>query len=143
MDITHNLTIKASSETIYKAVSSEEGISGWWSKDCNVGTKEGEKSLLKFDKEGTIIEMGFETKILEPNKKVVWGCISMPNPAWIGTRIITEISSSEDGCDIVFSHAGFDDKWKGQEPFEQTKGTWNHFMNSLVSYCENGQGQPW
>jgi hypothetical protein len=87
--------------------------------------------------------MGFRTVTLSRDKKVVWECISMPNPAWIGTRIITEISKSENGCAVVFSHANFDDKWAGQEPFEQTKGTWKHFMASLVSFCEDGEGQPW
>lgn len=143
MDIVHNLKIKASHETIYNAVSTKEGITGWWSGDCEVGTAEGETSLLKFDKEGTIIEMGFKTITLNPHKKVVWECISMPNPSWIGTKVITEISDTEDGCDVVFSHTGFDEKWKGLEPFEQTMLTWGHFMESLVTFCETGEGQPW
>ncbi|MGI9542380.1 MAG: hypothetical protein ACR2MX_03920, partial [Cyclobacteriaceae bacterium] len=61
MDITHNLMINASPETIYDAVASEKGINGWWSKDCKVGEAEGEGSLLKFNKAGNIVEMGFRT----------------------------------------------------------------------------------
>ncbi|MEO9849512.1 MAG: SRPBCC domain-containing protein [Reichenbachiella sp.] len=143
MDITHNLIINASAETIYQAVATKEGINGWWSKDCMVGEKEGEKSLLKFDKQGTIVEMGFQTNTLVPNKSVVWTCIENANPAWLETKIITEISDSGNGSKVVFSHAGFDEKWKGQEPFEMTKQRWEHFVYSLVSYCENGEGQPW
>lgn len=143
MDITHKLKINASSEVIYRAVSTAEGIKGWWSADCSVGESEGSTSLLKFNKEGMLVEMGFTTLELDPHRKVVWECTAMPNPAWIGTRIITEISEGEKGCEVVFSHAGFDEKWKGSEPFEQTKGTWNHFVNSLVSFCETGVGQPW
>jgi uncharacterized protein YndB with AHSA1/START domain len=143
MDITHNLQIKASATKIYKAVATENGITGWWSKDCSVGESEGETSLLKFNKQGTIIEMGFRTLELSPNKRVVWQCISMPNPAWIGTKISTQISESAKGCEVVFSHTDFDEKWAGQEPYEQTRGTWNHFMASLVSYCEGGAGEPW
>lgn len=143
MDITHNLHINANTQTIYNAVSTEKGINGWWSKECSVGEAEGENSLLKFDKQGTTVEMGFRTVTLSPNKKVVWECISMPNPSWVGTKIITEINETENGCAVVFSHSNFADKWKGQEPFEQTKGTWNHFVASLVSFCEGGEGQPW
>ncbi len=143
MDITHKLTIKADATTIYKAVATEKGIQGWWSKNSSVGETEGAKSLLKFVKEGTPIDMGFVTLALQHNQKVVWECHSMPNPAWIGTQIITEIHETAEGCDVVFSHAGFDLKWKGQDPFEQTKGTWQHFTQSLVSYCETGSGQPW
>ncbi|SDS05652.1 SRPBCC domain-containing protein [Gramella sp. MAR_2010_147] len=143
MEIKHNLTIKTSPETIFKAVSTEKGITGWWCKDAKVGEAEGEKSLLKFNKQGTIVPMGFETIRLDSNKKVVWECIDNPNPAWIGTKLTTEISKTEDGAEVIFSHSEFDEKWKGQEPFEMTKQGWRHFMDSLVSYCEIGEGQAW
>ena len=143
MDITHELKINANPSTVYQAVASEKGIQGWWSKNSKVGENEGSNSLLKFIKDGRNVDMGFITLSLQPDKKVVWECISMPNPAWIGTRLITEISPTATGCEVTFSHSGFDEKWKGQAPFEQTKGTWNHFMQSLVNYCESGEGQPW
>jgi len=143
MDITHNLEIKASAETIYKAVATQNGISGWWSKDCKVGESVGEKSLLKFDKQGNIVKMGFETRVLDPNSNCVWECTENANPAWIGTKIVTEITPSGEGCKVMFSHADFDEKWKGQEAFEMTKGGWEHFVSSLKSFCESGEGQPW
>lgn len=143
MDISHNLNIKATAEVIYNAVATQKGITGWWSKDCVVGEAEGTDSHLKFDKQGTLVEMGFRTSLLNTNSKVVWECKVNGNPAWIGTKIITEITESEDGCSVRFSHAGFDEKWAGQEPFEMTKQGWDHFVNSLVSYCEQGIGQPW
>lgn len=143
MDITHQLNIKSSTETVYNAVATQNGVLGWWSKDCQVGEKEGESSLLKFDKQGKIVEMGFTTKTLVPGKKIVWECTENANPAWIGTEIVTVISGSETGASVMFSHAGFDEQWKGQEPFELTKGGWEHFIASLVSFCETGEGQPW
>lgn len=143
MNITHELKLNASPETVYNAVSTATGIQGWWSQNSEVGESVGAHSLLKFVKEGMAVDMGFVTRVLEKDKKVIWECISMPNPAWIGTKIITEISSTPQGCDVVFSHADFDEKWKGQDAFEQTKGTWNHFVQSLKSYCETGEGQPW
>ena len=143
MDITHNLTINASTEAIYTAVATRKGISGWWSKDCEVGEAEGEGSLLKFDKQGTIVEMGFKTNTLIPNKKVVWECTENANPAWLGTKIVTEISSKGNNSNVVFSHAEFDKKWSGHEAFEMTKTGWEHFVSSLKSYCETGEGQPW
>jgi len=143
MNITHNLRIKASAETIYNAIATQNGITGWWSKDCEVGEAVGENSLLKFDKQGKIVEMGFKTLELSANKKAVWECTENGNPAWLGTRIVTEITPGNHTSDVLFSHTGFDEKWKGQDPFEMTKQGWEHFVNSLVSYCEGGKGQPW
>ncbi len=143
MDITHKLTINASPETVYNAVATKTGISGWWSKDCTVGETEGADSILNFDKQGTIVTMDFQTKTLLPNKKVVWACTKNGNPIWIGTQIVTEITPTDTGSSVVFSHANFDDKHAGQEGFEMTKMGWEHFVKSLVSYCENGNGEPW
>lgn len=143
MDITHQLSIKASPKTVYEAVATQKGILGWWSKDCKVGEAEGEKSLLKFDKQGKIVEMGFKTRSLDKDRKVVWECTENANPAWLGTLIVTAIVETPNGSEVTFSHAGFDEQWKGQDPFEMTKDGWKHFVESLVSYCETGEGSPW
>jgi len=146
MEIKQELNIKAPAETIYNAMSTDKGIKGWWSLKSLVGEQEGKKSLLKFDKnkDGNIMDMLFETETLIPNQKVVWNCIDNSNPAWIGTKIITEIKVGKDGVNVVFSHSNFDEKWAGMDPFEMTKGGWlGHFLPSLVSFCENGNGQPW
>ena len=143
MDITHNLRINASAETVYNAVATSQGIKGWWCINSAVSEEEGGQSLLKFNKQGMIVDMGFRTETLEPNQKVIWQCVAMLNPAWIGTKIVTEITPDGSGCQVRFAHTDFDEKWTGQEPFEQTRGTWGHFVASLVSYCESGNGQPW
>ena len=142
MDIRHDLQINATAQTIYAAVSTQEGISGWWSKDCQIGESEGAGSVLNFNKQGKIVTMGFKTIVLSPNKRAVWECTENANPAWIGTQVITEITENEAGCQVAFAHANFDEKWKGQASFEMTKGGWEHFIKSLVSFCETGVGQP-
>lgn len=143
MDISFDLNIKAPADKVYEALSTESGIKGWWSKDCRVGEKEGEKTLLKFNKGGNIVGMSFETQKLKPRKRVVWECTENVNPAWMGTRLSTKISETSDGVKVEFVHEGFSEKWVGLEAFESTRQGWEHFMNSLVNYCEKGQGDPW
>ena len=146
MEITQNLTLQASPEVVFNAVATNQGIKSWWCKDSIVGEKEGHRSLLKFDKnkDGNIIEMLFRTETITPNKKVVWECIDNANPAWIGTKLVTEISEGVNGTEVLFSHTNFDAKWEGQDPFEMTKGGWlGVFIPSLASFCEAGTGQPW
>lgn len=143
LTIAHDLRINASAETIYQAVATQKGITGWWSKECSVGENEGESSVLNFDKQGTKVQMSFQTIELKPTEKVVWECIENPNPAWLETQVITEIEELEKSCKVQFSHAGFDEKWSGAEPFEMTKQGWEHFVASLKSFCESGEGQPW
>lgn len=144
MDIRHDLVINATPETIYNAVATHAGINGWWSKECTVGEKVGENSVLNFDKQGTMVRMDFRTEELAPNKRVVWACTKNANSMWENTKIITEIGEKkEGGVEVVFNHAGFDDSCAGQEGFEMTKQGWDHFVGSLVAFCETGNGQPW
>ncbi len=146
MDIKQNLVIKATAKVVFNAVSTDKGIKEWWSKSSVIGEREGKLTLLKFDKnnDGNVTDMLFRTTELIPNKKAVWECIENGNPAWIGTKIIYEISEGQNETNLSFSHANYDEKWNGKEPFEMTKGGWlGHFLPSLVSFCENGHGQPW
>lgn len=74
---------------------------------------------------------------------MLWECIENPNPAWLGTRVSSEITETLTGCTVLFSHRNFDEKWKGAEPFEMTKQGWERFVASLISFCETGKCQPW
>lgn len=146
MEIKETLNVKASAETIYKAMSTDKGIKAWWCKTSLIGEKEGEYTLLKFDKnqDGNITDMAFVTETLEPNKKVVWNCVGNKNPAWVGTKIVVEVNGNGNNSEVVFTHTNFDEKWEGQDPFEMTKGGWlGHFVPSLVSFCETGEGNAW
>ena len=69
MDIAHNLEMNTSAETAYNAVSTNEGIKGWWCMDNDVSQKVGDQFTLRFNKQGTIVPMDFKVASLEPHKK--------------------------------------------------------------------------
>ena len=143
MDIVYSFEIDAAPLEVYHAVATQQGITGWWSKDCKVAEEIGGQSDLRFNKEGKIVEMHFRTDQLQPGRSVAWTCVENPNPAWIGTELRYEIAESDKGTRLSFSHVRWDSKWEGQEPYEMTKEGWEHFMKSLKTFCETGAGQPW
>ncbi|MDN5202088.1 SRPBCC domain-containing protein [Fulvivirgaceae bacterium BMA10] len=143
MDIAHNFKIKTSTDKVYEALTTQKGIMGWWSKDCDITQKVGEESHMRFNKDGKIVEMQFRVDTLQPGEKVSWSCVGNPNPTWIGTELRFDMEQQGDEVNFSFTHGNFDDKWAGQPPFEMTKEGWDHFMNSLKNYCEKGEGQPW
>jgi len=140
MDIKNSFKIKAESEAVYSAISTVKGIRGWWCKDSEIALTEGGEHSLNFLKEGKPVVMKFKIDELSPNRKVVWTCTENGNPTWIGTQLIWEID--EDGA-FRFNHANFDDKYAETPPVQMTEQGWKHFMSSLKSYCETGEGQPW
>lgn len=144
MDIVHDFRIKTTAQKLYEAITTENGIHGWWAKDADVGRNTGEISRMRFAKEAGAVEMHFRIDAMVPSKRVSWTCVKNPNPAWIDTMIdleIDQVNPSE--VNFRFNHSHWDPKWKGQLPYEQTKEGWNHFMISIKEYCETGVGQPW
>lgn len=139
MDIIFKESIKANATTIYNAAATEKGIQSWWCQNSAVAEKEGGKVILNFVKDGTPIVMEFKVTTLSPNSKVVWICTNNANPAWIGTTLTF---NTEDGI-LNFCHGNFDEKWKGQPPFDNTAEGWKNFIASFKAYCETGTGQPW
>ena len=141
MDIVHEFEIKASAEAVYKALTTEAGINGWWSKNCDMPETVGEMLKVRFTEHN--VEMGFRIDELDSNSRVKWTGVENPNPAFINTHIQFDIEESTEGVKFRFNHSNWDEQWNGQIQYEQSVGTWQHFMNSLKSYLETGEGQPW
>ena len=143
MDIVHEFPIETSAEKLYAALTTQVGINGWWAKDCQPAAAEGGVSVMRFNKQGQIVEMQFRVDELQDNQGTRWTCVQNPNPAWINTQLEFAIRENGSGSMLRFAHTGWDAQWKGQPPYEMTKETWQGFMTSLKNYCENGVGAPW
>ena len=59
---------------------------------------------------------------------------------WNGTKIIFKLNKTENGIELTFSHVD----WKSEtECYKKCTGGWQFYLNSLKSYLETGQGQPY
>ena len=82
VDILHKVGIKSSSpEDVYRALTTLEGLSGWWTSDTHGESKVGGVLQFRFG------NGGFDMKVLElqPQKRVLWQVVEGPEE-WIGTR---------------------------------------------------------
>lgn len=140
MNITIKEKINADAATIYAAAATENGIQAWWCKNSKVAEEIGGTVLLNFIKEGNPVVMEFSVDELSPKQKVVWTCTNNGNPAWINTTLHFEMDESGN---FSFIHDNFDEKWKGQPPYDMTADGWKYFISSFKNYCETGIGQPW
>ena len=131
--------IRSTPTKVFEALTEQRGYNGWWSKDCEIGNKPGEEAKLRFNKEGAIVSMHFRVDEIVPNRSVRWTCVGHDMPAWIGTTLHWDIAADDGATELVFEHAG----WKeGGVPEPVVQG-WRHFVASLRSWVETGQGQPW
>jgi uncharacterized protein YndB with AHSA1/START domain len=132
-DILNKVAIKASPNAVYRALTTLEGLAGWWTADttgdCNVGGT----ILFRFGDRGRI-----EVKVIElvPNRRVLWQVVGGPD-VWIGTKVSFDLSQDGDFTAILFKHAG----WKEPSEFMHHCTTkWAMFLMSMKSFIEIGKG---
>lgn len=139
--IRHDLTTSASPRKVFEALTTVDGLRGWWAKNADIGKGEGATHELRFDKGGQTVVMRFAVQALEPDRGVRWLCTENANPVWKGTELEWTIVAKDDGAHVTFEHRGFAEA--SSPPYKMTVDGWGHFMASLSSYLDTGAGQPW
>src|SRR5215510_7350446 len=84
MDILHRIGIKSSSDEVYKALTTREGLAAWWTNNTQGEVKVGGVIKFRFSVNGAEIG-GFDMKVLEvqPAKRVRWQVVGGPEE-WVG-----------------------------------------------------------
>lgn len=135
VDILHRVGAKASADEVYRALTTPEGLAGWWTDDTTGdGTPDGVLAF-RFGSLG-----GFDMKVLEarPTERVLWEVIDGPEE-WIGTQIRWDMHTEGEFTVIMFAHTG----WREPVEFMHHCSTkWATFLMSLKSLVETGTGAP-
>jgi uncharacterized protein YndB with AHSA1/START domain len=136
-DILHKVGIRSSSpQDAYKALTTLEGLSGWWTDDTQGDTRVGGVIKFRFGDHG-----GFDMKVaaLDPAKRVLWDVLDRPGE-WIGTTVSFELRQEGDFTIVLFKHQG----WKEPtESMHHCSTKWATFLMSLKSLVETGKGAPY
>ncbi len=138
--IRQTLSLAVSAAETFAAIATPVGQQGWWCKDSDIATRVGGESELRFNKDGNIVTMRFRVDELDKDHRVTWTCVANDHPMWIGSTLMWEITAGGERSSLEFTHDGLEGD--GAPP-EMITDTWTHFMSSLKSYVETGQGQPW
>ncbi|MBL0224154.1 MAG: SRPBCC domain-containing protein [Geobacteraceae bacterium] len=139
-DILHRIGIKAPADQVYKALTTLDGLAGWWTEEVAGDTQVGGKIEFRFlTKTGKILgRMVMEVQELNKNTDVRWRCVEGPEE-WVGTDITFQLSEQDGQTIILFGHRN----WR-----EAVEGTyhcsmkWATFLLSLREYLETGRGKP-
>ena len=136
-DILHKVGIRSSSpQDAFKALTSLEGLSGWWTDDTQGDTEVGGVIKFRFGDFG-----GFDMKVmaLDPAKRVLWEVLDGPGE-WIGTKVGFELRQEGDFTIVLFKHEG----WREPtESMHHCSTKWATFLLSLKSLVETGKGAPY
>ena len=131
--IKHLLHINASKQSIYEAISTIRGLTGWWTRQTTGESKEGGIIHFGFN------EAGCDMKpiSLKTDESISWECIG-GFPDWIGTKISIRLEEANGKTKLQFEHSG----WKeANEFFAACSFSWARYMESLRQLCQTGKGE--
>jgi uncharacterized protein YndB with AHSA1/START domain len=129
-------TLSASPESVFRALTQPEEIANWWAEHATVKPEVGSVGEFRFRPPAG--DLQFEVTELVQNKHLHWISRQGP-PEWVGTSVIWQLEPLPNGTRLLFTHDGF---VKKDEAYEQTRGNWDYFLDSLKSYLETGKGNP-
>ena len=137
--IVKEFTIATAPARIWSALTQPDEIGHWWTNDLNATPEVGTLAEFRFGEWGDFV-IRFEIAELEQNEKVHW--ITRQGPAtghWAGTSVTWRLEPTHNGTHVIFNHDGFA---QADERYEITRSWWEHFLVSLKSYLETGEGTP-
>lgn len=140
VDIIHRVGIQAPVQKVYEALSTVDGIAGWWTEHTSGISQIGKTIVVRFlSSDGKEIgSMNMEVKALEPGKTVHWTFIAGPEE-WIGTEAVFNLHQEGDYTIVLFGHKN----WREAVEFTaHCSMKWAIFMLSLKGFVETGKGRP-
>lgn len=134
-DILHRVGVENSSpQRVYDALTTLEGLSGWWAEKTTGDTGPGGVIEFRFGPGG--IDM--EVDELDPGRLVRWEVVGGPEE-WIGTHVQFDLRQDGDWTIVLFRHEG----WREPVEFMAHCSTkWATYLVSLKQLLETGRGAP-
>ncbi|MDH4156101.1 MAG: SRPBCC domain-containing protein [candidate division Zixibacteria bacterium] len=134
-DIRHYVEINAPVTTVYRAVTEQKGLAGWWTQDTVIQPGVGAVAQFRF---GPRYHNKMKVVRLDPGRKVEWECRE-GDKEWVGTRFVFDLEERNGITILRFAQNG----WREATDFYAICNfTWAQYMLSLKAYCEMGKGAP-
>ena len=134
-DILHRIGVQhATPAQVYDALTTLEGLSGWWAEKTTGETGLG--GVLEF----RFAPGGFDMRVtdLDPGRLVRWEVVDGP-AEWLGTTIRWDLRQEGDSTIVLFRHEG----WREPVEFMHHCSTkWATYLMSLKQLVETGEGAP-
>jgi uncharacterized protein YndB with AHSA1/START domain len=135
VDILHRVGIENSApEKVYDALTTVEGLAGWWTVDVTGDPDVGGVLEFRFP------PGGFDMQVLDrrPGEGVTWEVVAGPEE-WVGTTVDWQLRRDGDYTVVMFKHQGW------AEPVElmhHCSTKWATYLMSLKQLVETGEGAP-
>ena len=135
-----DVDIDASASKVFDAVTTLEGLRGWWTPFVEGRPTEG--GDVRFEFEGLSQHIVMHVEEARPAELVAWTCVvHSALPEWAGTRVIWNLRPLGQGrCALRLEHVGL---VPALDCYDHCEVGWDHFLASVGAYVERGAGTPY
>ncbi len=134
-DIRHRIGIDAPQTRVHQALTTRDGLAGWWTQDTRGDTGQGGKVAFYFGGEDAAAVMAVEQ--VAPDR-VAWRCVEGPDE-WLDTTLTFDLGHVDGETTVAFTHGG----WREPVPFQAHCSTkWAYFLLELKSLAEGEPAHP-
>ena len=132
-----SIRVKAAPGQLFDALTSVDGLAGWWVPVTGSGEAGGELRFIMNSPEPLVIRVDEATR----PSKVQWTVIECSFLSdWVGTHPVFTITPVKgDASELHFCHRGLTPEL---DCIEMCANGWNHYLASLRDYVEVGRGTP-
>src|SRR5262245_7512287 len=104
-DIALQIRIDADAETVYRAITTPDGVTGWFTTAAEIGEGAGGAHQVAFPASPVAWELRVDTA--EAGKRLAQTVVAGPDQ-WMGTEIVYALDTHPEGGTLVrFDHTGF------------------------------------
>jgi uncharacterized protein YndB with AHSA1/START domain len=134
--LSHQIRVSAPPDRVYEAISTNDGLTGWFTADIDGTVGSGGEALLKFTGHEPF---RWRFTGLSPGSRLRWECTQGPGAA-VGTTATFSLSRTADGrTQVGLDHDGFTES----DPALATCNTlWGILLGHLKTYAETAVPSP-
>lgn len=134
--ILHVLSIDAPREKVFGAITTQRGLSSWWS--TRVDASDDARGRIHFTFRGDFNPV-MEILDRRDDARVAWRCTAGHDP-WKDNHFAFELKDQDGRTQLTFTQD------YAVELSDEAYGTynynWAYYLESLKQYCEDGHGKP-
>lgn len=135
VDILHRIAATTTPDRVYEALTTIDGLAGWWTTDTTGDAAPGGTITFRFGPPRSI-----EVEVMDqrPYERVTWEVTDGPEE-WIGTHVTFELEQEGPFTIVRFKH----EHWREPVEFMSHCSTrWATYLLSLKALVETGAGSP-
>jgi uncharacterized protein YndB with AHSA1/START domain len=132
-----DLTIAAPDERVYDALTTLDGLAGWWTPTVSGSPTAGGEITFSFGDEKVVMRVDRASR----PTSVAWTCLSHSKFAeWEDTTLSFEVKQLPGATQLTFRHVGL---VPPLDCYSVCERGWDHYLASLAAHVVEDAGSPW